>query len=494
MKAFFTAIVAALSLTLSASAAFAQEKSSPDAKASPASGATGTSPQRNLAVSPSAQPGHAVPQSQVVRPGRIWANDDERIAVQTPWANRERYRDCDFGCLYEKGNENLALQGVYIIEKMLDVEKMGDVAQEENKGRLRALLGSFCVEEERDSIEKCKARYMRTQLMTLRKVRNASAANSDAAAQLRSGGAFGGQSVPVFAVLENGKTQKPLKSQVPSVPTLEELREQYSRDSAALSDMVSIDYQRWVEDKRNFRPSIEDFYKMETIPRDPQNPRAGTISRVARGRNGEKLYDKNAYDLAMKNHLEREKITKNDELTIQEQDRRRLLERAKKPSGLAEMQAAMADGSENARIYNISRRRVVGAVNKMIRESGAATSARRPANRTSEAGRGMQTTHSASPQTPITSTGIVNFGAPAGTVASSVKHDENLGEDQILDMRPTTQETEDLHISLDLGSPEFKDMVGKWEQRYGAESYMTQTQEIPTGSSSRGPAASGNSK
>lgn len=208
-------------------------------------------------------------------------NAPAKASGSSQWDDQKSFVDCGQSCLYQKANENLSLQALYLVQKIGALKDLKD--QGKDSAILNNLQG-FCLQGEVGA--DCFNRYKRLQVFALQKIRAAMVQNADAAARLRS-------EAPVVSY-GDGKTRKP---QVPYVVTYEDLKKEY----AELQRLGGEDYRQWA-DSRPFKPSKDDFVKFKTIYRDPENPKAGTLQIVERDASGNVAYDDAAYQRALKNY------------------------------------------------------------------------------------------------------------------------------------------------------------------------------------------------
>lgn len=202
-----------------------------------------------------------------------------------PWSDQKTYQECGQSCLYNKGNENIILQTSYEIQKINALKPLTDT----DKDEIYALIGPFCQNSSGETAEQCKNRYIAESTLRLYKARTTMLKNNESAQNLSS---VGPDSAPILA-----RPSATLKPQVTYVPTLAELEAEYKRRDQRLATGASESYRRWAENLPH-PPSKEDFYKIKTIPRDPNNPGAGSFETVgeldeAGYRKAVELYQKN---------------------------------------------------------------------------------------------------------------------------------------------------------------------------------------------------------
>src|ERR1043165_5182638 len=57
--------------------------------------------------------------------------------AELPWTDSKTYRPCGVGCLYEKANENISLEALYILRKIEFLRTASDTEVQNN-------LAGFC--------------------------------------------------------------------------------------------------------------------------------------------------------------------------------------------------------------------------------------------------------------------------------------------------------------------------------------------------------------
>lgn len=261
----------------------------------------------------------------------------------TPW-NDSSFQECGQSCLYQKANENIALQAVYLINKISFLSSAED-------DQIRSNLSNFCLRDE--EAQACFQRYKKLQLFGLQKMRSALIQNNDSAALLKSrvvdvGKGAGEPERPYFQLGSDGKARKP---QVPYVVTFEDLQREYSQ----LERLTGHDYDRWAR-SLPARPSREDFVRMKEIYRNPDNPKDGVMHVIARDKSGNIQYDDAAYQAALKQYEDR----MGSELARMK-DSRPSLDRP------ARLKDAVADDSR--RVFNESRMPLIEAGNRGNRKA-----------------------------------------------------------------------------------------------------------------------------
>lgn len=205
-----------------------------------------------------------------------------------------RHEDCNQYCLYQKANETIGIQAIYLLQKLGNL-KAGVAHMDEDE--FRKQVPGFCLKGE--AKDDCWKRYRDLQVVHLYKMRSAMIQNGEAAAQLSSN-------------LENGKTRKngatfyrpssegrKAKGDPSYVVTFEDLQ----KESTRLQFLSGNDFQRWAS-RLPREPSKDDFIRMKEIPRDPGNPEAGTFLIVDRDSDGKFRYDEKRYEAAVKGYRE----------------------------------------------------------------------------------------------------------------------------------------------------------------------------------------------
>lgn len=216
-------------------------------------------------------------------------------AVDEPKPGPHAYRDarsevCEFGCLYDKANENIGLQIKYILAKLVALRDSTPMGR-------KAALSEFCSEGE-DS-EGCFNRYIRLQVYVLRKMHAAMVKNYESSTlvsnQMKN-------HEPIYPHVLGVKSEDESKKskQMPYVVTYEDLK----KDFADLASLGSNQYQSWAE-QLPAEPSPDDFVEFEEKLKDPSDPSAGHFMVVLHDDDGKIKYNKKAYEAALKRYHER---------------------------------------------------------------------------------------------------------------------------------------------------------------------------------------------
>ncbi len=222
-----------------------------------------------------------------------------------PWTD-SAFRSCGVSCTYEKANENLSLEALYILKKLETLKSAGDLTIENN-------LAEFCLPTEpnqkaaQSRARACYERYLRVQVGILKRIRTAIVANSDMAGALRTQKLRPEDAaIPVVSV-EPSDAATPKLSQVPYLPTTEDLQAEYRRGRA----ITSPEYERWARSIPR-EPARDDFVKFREIPRDAENPEGEKIVIVDTNPDGAPRYDEAAFQAALTRYREDKRIYDQD--------------------------------------------------------------------------------------------------------------------------------------------------------------------------------------
>lgn len=243
--------------------------------------------------------------SQPGQPSQPGLKGDARPGL--PWTD-SAFRSCGVACTYEKANENLSLEALYILKKLAALKNASDF-----RTTIQNNLAEFCLSTEPNqksgqSRERaCYERYLRVQVGILKRIRTAIVANSDMAGALRTQKVRPEDAtVPVVSV-EPSDAETPRIPQVPYLPTYEDLQEEYRRGRA----LTSPEYERWAKSVPR-EPARDDFVKFREIPRDPENPEGEKMVIVDSNRDGTPKYDDVAFQAALARYREDKAIYDRD--------------------------------------------------------------------------------------------------------------------------------------------------------------------------------------
>ena len=213
------------------------------------------------------------------------------------WADSSQYDSCGQSCLYQKGNENISLQALYLVKKITNMSAIlqGNETGSDNPNAaavLNELQSDYCPEEDKTdtaAASRCLKRYIQTQLPVLRSIRSSLAKNEDMQGQLLA--APGGRGT--FSVLQDSKAP----SKRPQTPSFAKEDELLTTDEGQkhLQMLASEQYQNWVSDIQRNAPNPKDFVLTTEVPRDPTDPKSEKITRIVRDGRGNPVPDGKAY-------------------------------------------------------------------------------------------------------------------------------------------------------------------------------------------------------
>ncbi len=209
-------------------------------------------------------------------------------AAKKPTEN-EIYEGCGQSCLYQRANENLALQALYLTNHIISLN-------DRDASERKSALGSFCIASEDG--DACFNRYKRMNIVALYKMRDAMIQNSNNASALMNRRVFvGDEKKPLQGNPPAAEFQisglGPKKAQVPYVVTFEDIK----KELGSLRALTGREYQEWASNLKA-APSREEFVKFRRIYRDPDHPERGTMMVVSRDANGRIEYDEKAFKTA----------------------------------------------------------------------------------------------------------------------------------------------------------------------------------------------------
>lgn len=192
-----------------------------------------------------------------------------------PYADERQYQSCGLSCAYEKANEALSLEALYLLRK---ASWINELAKKKDAGEISRAIPEFCPSSDSNVLE-CARQYVELQKTILRKSRHAMIQNSESVARLKAGTAA--PAPPRFSVIVSGNGNTPAamkKPQTPDLPSYDELMTRAKRQDAILNDLARPDYNSF---EQLYAPSPDDYVEVDDrIPRDPANPSAGTLIRV----------------------------------------------------------------------------------------------------------------------------------------------------------------------------------------------------------------------
>ncbi len=219
------------------------------------------------------------------------------------WTDSRYYVECGQDCLYQKGNENVTLQAIYIIKKMDNLETVLAGGQSDDYGHVIRELKLYCPEVQASSTDEgdaktCYKRYVQTQLPILRAMKATLIKNEDMTARLNSDqGAFGGSSK---ASAFQDETPGQRKAQTPDFSKEAELMTPEA--GAKLRYLSQENYSQWAAQVSNLAPKKEDFVLTQKSKKDPNDPYSQVVNKIIRDNQGNPLIDEKAFQLAQQEY------------------------------------------------------------------------------------------------------------------------------------------------------------------------------------------------
>ncbi len=224
-----------------------------------------------------------------------FAGSPPPVAPQVPlagpaWANPQNYEACGQGCMYEKANETLSLQALYLLNKQDKIAEAVDAAnhgdQYSETAARQELTPIYC--EETEELNTCYQRYLIMTVPVLEKIKVAIATNSSSAYALHSGT----EVVPSPVYIKSD--QIPLKlPQTPEVPRVQDI---YARMQSL---PAKENYSQWISEAKPYKPEPGDYPLFISVKRDPARPAAGSFTVIQHNPDGSIAFDKKAYEAAM---------------------------------------------------------------------------------------------------------------------------------------------------------------------------------------------------
>ncbi|MCM2276581.1 MAG: hypothetical protein NDJ89_00715 [Oligoflexia bacterium] len=255
-----------------------------------------------------------------------------------PYAGKE-YDECGQKCIFERANENIGLQAVYLIQK---ISRLKSATEPERFDE----LGQFCMPSEDG--DECFKRYKTVQVLNLYAMRTAMVKNAKVITDLSTQGKKGRTA---FTPSTDGKLRKP---QVPYVITFEDLQKEH----ATLKTLASDHYDRYVQELPK-EPAEDDFRKITEIPRDPDNPEAGKLVVV-----GE--VDKEAYQKARQKYLKSVEAQRHIDDTKKHHVQKLSAPMPANGAGAPDQLKTLPDDSHSRKSFDSAREAFVNTANKML--------------------------------------------------------------------------------------------------------------------------------
>lgn len=204
---------------------------------------------------------------------------------------------CGQGCLYEKANETLSLQALYLLEKQtaLNVAISNCAADVGKCAEARAELYPVYCEDPNDSdpdtyqgnLKGCFQHYLIMTTPVLQKIKVAIATNSTNAKNLSDGKIAVAE--PVYVDSKQIPQKLPQTPNPPRLAVINALIQQAQQPA---------DYTRWIDDPnvKPKKPTCEDYPLFKTERRDPTHPTAGEFVTIVMDEKGKPVCDHKKFD------------------------------------------------------------------------------------------------------------------------------------------------------------------------------------------------------
>jgi hypothetical protein len=218
------------------------------------------------------------------------------------WTDSRYYVECGQDCLYNKANENVTLQAMYLVKKM---QNLGQVLEkEEDANHVISELKLYCPEVKDDSKDikdatKCYQRYVQTQLPILRAMKATLVRNEDMSVRLNSNvGGMSGASQKSSAFAD--QTPGSRKPQTSDFQKERDLLLSSKNVGDRLAYLSKESYVQWANDMESLAPKESDFQKTEKVViKDPRAlGGAREENRIMRSPAGQPIIDERAYQMA----------------------------------------------------------------------------------------------------------------------------------------------------------------------------------------------------
>jgi len=187
-----------------------------------------------------------------------------------PWTDESQNHVCDQACMLTKGNENLSLQALYLVERMQGLQsKYAAAVQASNTQAYEEIVSSlwnFCGDKtpkgaSQDDARGCLRRYVQAKSLDLQSIKAAIVQNRTAELSYRSRA-----TTPILT--SAGEPPSAKFPQYARAPTQEELSKQFLEEQKQLQYLGSDPYARWAAALPR-EPQLNDYCKTHFIP-DPE--------------------------------------------------------------------------------------------------------------------------------------------------------------------------------------------------------------------------------
>ena len=220
------------------------------------------------------------------------------------WTDSNQYVECGQDCLYQKANENVTAQSLYLVKKMENLQDVligGDFGNTDNYTHLVRELQLYCPDTDaskatKDQASLCYKRYVQTQIPILRALKATLVKNEDMTARLKTDQGMFGSGAGKSAAFQDA-TPGVRKAQTPEFSREDELLTTKAGQER-LSYLSNTAYQKWAAEVSKLSPKQEDFPKTELVIKDPNDPTSMKVSRIIRDKYGVPVPDMNAFSKA----------------------------------------------------------------------------------------------------------------------------------------------------------------------------------------------------
>lgn len=222
--------------------------------------------------------------------------------VRTPKLLEKRdLRECSQNCTYEEANAKIDFMKKVDGSILDELKKKRDASGNFDTAG-KALIKANLVCAQNESEEDCFKRNTYYHALSVFQARKAMQDNSVSQGNLLTRkvpanppGLKAPSSILVDWTATAHKDAPSLENTVPEMPTLDELKTDYSR----LRDMTTQEYEAWADELVK-APQPMDFIKVEKILRDPDDPASGTFDRIVLNADGTPQIDDIRYQAALK--------------------------------------------------------------------------------------------------------------------------------------------------------------------------------------------------
>jgi hypothetical protein len=229
--------------------------------------------------------------------------DPSYAETHPAWTNSSQYVECGQDCLYQKANEKVTLQAIYLVKKISNLQAVLAGGGSDNYDHVVSELQLYCPDKvgskKIDDAVLCFKRYVQTQLPILRALKVTLIKNEDMTAQLMSNqGGLGANSKSTAFQDSTAVNRRP---QTPDIEKEGELLMPSQASADRLKYLASTSYEKWAQDVSKLAPKPEDFFKTEQVMMPDPNHQGSLkpTTKIIRDKYGPVL-DANAYAKAKK--------------------------------------------------------------------------------------------------------------------------------------------------------------------------------------------------